>query len=341
MSPSLLILPTELLLEIATYLEIPSGAALALTCRRMYGMLTDNKWTPIKANDISAHMELIELISRDDPKWVPCRSCQSMHSTEESSLLRGQNMSRKAENTDIEAKDWVPIGLKLLAPKPNVFEGDEILLELLQTHKLLVELRNSRYYPSGLLNKGMCLQLLALNEERSISLPQSNEEDAIAASLSFVTKPVLRTALMIETTIGVTLLDFDSYQKDLRVPVKLGSRSLGKLRRVLDALKLTCCLHCTPAKMTEDAMCKLNQYLFFSSECGCSTWQPENACQHHYHECGCRSEVQIAPKGAACVEIIMWQEFSARRMGRRGLVKHKFIGHRRGNSSSVNAVWES
>ncbi|KAF2677341.1 hypothetical protein K458DRAFT_396040 [Lentithecium fluviatile CBS 122367] len=341
-------LPTELLLEIAVYLPIPSAAALALTCRRMYAMLDDYKWTDFKARETSVYENLLELIQRDDPRWTFCKSCQSIHSTKDSLRLSELDLAAKLEQTDSYDDDMKCIGL-IYGPRiPGKTGKPEVLLEVLRAHVRLVELRGFRYDPNGLRNKGLCLDLLSINETRILSLPALDDLESIDATINYSTAPKLNqgnTNLMLQTTVRATLSSALVDRGDTSILNHDKEDRFRQLRRVLQLLNVQCCLHCSPAQMSNEIVCKLSQYMLFSSECGCSQWQPERICKHHQrHNCYCISEVIVSPMGADCVEVVMWQEWPhwslvAKVSPKRGTVRRKYLGQPSGNTVTVNARW--
>ncbi|KAJ4524876.1 hypothetical protein HRR83_000514 [Exophiala dermatitidis] len=74
----LLDLPNELILTVASFLELEYQLVLSFSCRRLHGLLNPRLDLTFK-DDKNAKVRFMQLLERDHPQYLTCRSCARLY----------------------------------------------------------------------------------------------------------------------------------------------------------------------------------------------------------------------------------------------------------------------
>ena len=301
-TPNLGHLPTELLLEICTYVPSSSSACLALTSRLLYCKIPRSLFNNLQARNLADFKVLLRHIDKDCPHIIICDFCTSLHD-------RTSPLAKELDENDYFLAVHEPI-------EPSG-ESRNVVLNVKRSYLDEVMLRASR--AAGTLhNRGMCPSRFSCKGKVALSFPNDSAygdgDEDVGFSATVFWDAELPRVVPRSNRRGPKFTHRTRYKLVLSTALLSGAPRFENMQTVLGAMGVRCCTHCPTGAVASEVICKLGQ--MFRTEdrgkCSCAQGQPEETCLAHKHNghqgsCSCSTDVAVRIVGGRGIEINIWR----------------------------------
>lgn len=259
----LLALPVELILEIATHLEIYEQVLLSLTCKALHTALGIKLNSTLPLNDSTHQSEFLTLLHRDLPSYRLCIPCNKLHNSSGDTIALPQNKLRRTP--------WHP-AIKACLFRPFRFGFPDPVYWLSDEHVRRV------------LAKQICTSTLHCSGVLDLSAAKREHPVLEHGSCEYWIKPVIsRGCLIYHAVYEIKLLRKED-----------ASWSQDDVKDILRNLDLRCCLHCSTSRFLAEMICLAYHPLEVRPDGPiCAHWRiarraeaAGEGCDHHGHADG-------------------------------------------------------
>jgi hypothetical protein len=304
-TPNLDNLPTELLLEICTYIPSSSSACLALTSQLLYRKIPPSLFRDLPARNLADYKVLLRQLDKDCPHIIICDFCNSLH---------GRALPSAEE---LDENDYF---LAVHEPIEPSGESRNVVLNVKRSYLDAVLLRASR--AAGTLhNQGLCHSRFTCKGKALLSFPDGgayenghNSDEDMGFSATVFWNAERPRVIPRRKRAGPTFTHSTLYKVVLSTALLSGAPRFENMRTVLGTMGIRCCSHCPMGAVESEVICKLEQ-MFHTEErgkCSCAHGQPEQTCLKHKHvghqgRCSCSIDVEVKIVGGRGIEIKIWR----------------------------------
>lgn len=321
-------LPTELLMEIASYLPLSSAASLAFTTRRVYADFDHSTLRKLRTHHVHDYTELLAHLARDCPHLSLCHFCISLHKVVDENILSKQasNSDRDMPRVDSPSSDISLFDSSGKSQSPTskpVAKNEKETLSALRTSQIYpAMLRKGRRH--GMNYQQVYVSHFAADSPRSVVCFISPETDQVfTATYSWAAEArIARKTPHFTQLIQLKLVLSNPLWSD---------KNFVNLKQALRAVDMHCCRHCPTGALDKEVVCKLDQILFKKKNGVCTQYETGYECEEHRHndDCNCECDVDVEVVGWCSLVVKVWTGFGDRSEGavqtyQRGSVKRRF-----------------
>jgi len=295
LSPNLLTLPTELLLEITAFLPPASVASLSLVSKHLYTIIDPTVFHSLAIKDKQSYIQLLENLQKDRPDLIFCAFCTSLHD------------GTPIPPEEIDLDDYFCV---VHAPIPPTGRLREVVINGKLSHVKAVMVRHDR--SAGTLHGlGMCNSRFAFAGKVLLSFTEEDADMEFSATVFYEGRhddsggPMSHNRRRWHWFAHLT-----TYKIVLSIPLRSDAPRFENLGLVAETLGIRCCNHCPGGAVVEELVCKMAQMLSSRKVKGCACVNKSGyKCRNHVHEesCGCPRAVKIKVVGGFAVEIQVWR----------------------------------
>jgi len=295
LSPNLLTLPTELLLEIIAFLPPASVASLSLVSKHLFTVIDPTVFRSLAIKDKQSYIQLLEILQKDRPHLIFCTFCMSLHD------------GTPVPPEEIDLDDYFCV---VHAPVPPTGGLREVVINGKLSHVKATMVRHDRL-AGTLRGQGMCNSRFAFAGKVLLSFTEEDAGMEFSATVFYDGGQDNSGGPGSHSRRGWHwFTHLTTYKIVLSIPLRNDAPRFENLRLVAETLGIRCCNHCPGGAVVEELVCKMAQMLGGRRVKGCACVNKSGyKCRNHLHEgnCECPRAVKIKVVGGFAVEIQVWR----------------------------------